>query len=219
MAQQCSKKVRIRVSENTTQEWDPEPQIYRAYLITHLESKKTTLEKNLEEALDSFDRHAHDKYQRRLVKVNHQLLHLDTELRALDAQNERIESQFVMISPFQPTLSVSEESPSSILRSNSFIEPRRPPRWDSSNFTPDAWKRIQQSPSWQHEEVRRRRRAVAAKKEAEDKFIHSIAESAAESERRVATISAEESIHVAALSGVVDMQLKERARGSFLPDI
>tara|TARA_Y100001958_G_scaffold159766_1_gene163110 strand:- start:6951 stop:7565 length:615 start_codon:yes stop_codon:yes gene_type:complete len=204
MAQQCSKKVRIRVSENTTQEWDPEPQIYRAYLITHLESKKTALEKNLEEALDSFDRHAHEKYQRRLVKVNHQLLHLDTELRALDAQNERIESQFVMIFPSRPTLSVSEDAPSSILRPpNSFIEPRRPPRWDPSNFTPDAWKRIQQSPSWQRE--------VAARKAA--------AKSAAESERRVATISAEESIHVAALSGVVDMQLKERARGSFLPDI
>ena len=215
MAQQCSdreKQLEFNLKANIINKWDPDQQTYTAYQITHLEGKKAELKGKIDEAFDSWDMDAYYKYKPRLEKVIRELLHLQTELGEYDARNGVMESQFVI----SPTLSVSEDAPSSILRPpNSFIEPRRPPRWVSSNFTPDAWERIQQSPSWQREMAERRRRAVAARKEAEDKFAQSIAES----ERRVATISAEESTHVAALSGFVDMQLKERSRGSFLPDI
>lgn len=170
----------------------------------------------MDDALESWDKDTYYEYKPLVEEVNHEILHIQTELGEDDARDGLMELQ----PGISPTLSVSEEAPSSILQPpNSFIEPRRPPRWDRRNFTPGAWERIQLSPSWQREMAKRRMRAAAARKEAEDKFAQSIAESAAESERRVATISAEESTHVAALSGFVDMQLKERARGSFLHGI
>ena len=215
MAHQCP-KVRINEGKNKYKEWDPDQQTYTVYRIAVLEDKKGTLQGKIDEARESWDEDAYDKYKPRLEEVNHELLHLQTELGEDDARDGLMELQ----PGISPTLSVSKEAPSSILRPpNSFIELRRPPLWDSSNFTPDAWKRIQQSPSWQREMAKRRMRAAAARKEAEDKFAQSIAKSAAESERRVATISPEEAIHLVVLSGFVDMQLKERARGSFLPDI
>ena len=196
------------------EKWDPDQETYKAYQITHLEGKKYTLQGKIYEARESWDEDAYDKYKSRLEEVNHELLHLQTELGEYDARDGVMELQ----PGISPTLSVSEVAPSSILRPpNSFIEPQRPPRWVSSNFTPDAWKRILQSPSWQREMEKQRMRAAAARKEAEDKFAQSIAKSAAEAERRAATISAEESIHLAVLDHYVKKQLK--MKDSFLPDI
>lgn len=44
MAQQCSdrgKQLEFNLKANNINEWDPDPQTYTAYKISHLEGKKT----------------------------------------------------------------------------------------------------------------------------------------------------------------------------------